>query len=375
MTFSFFNSINFILLSSIILFVSSGNIIYKGVTFVGDRYCPEVSFDDPLAFESLANLAKTGANYIALVVTEYQDFANSTKIAPIYENYPKSAYYTYKTESIPAIKAIINEAHRLKLKVMMKPHIDLSKEPNYSSKWRGDIGEFKTEEQWTEWFNSYEEMIVKYAKLSEELKVEMLSVSCELIRVNHREKNWRKIIEEIRKVYHGLLTDSANHSGEEISKAWWDAVDVIGVDAYYLPIRSRSLGAIQKDVDQRLAKITVTLENLSKKWGNKDIIITEIGFCSGNCIIGNRSFVPTLEDHYIQAYFYERFMAVLSEKPFIKGFFWWSWNTDPNTGGVNDHCITPQLKQAEYVMYKYYGGNLKDLSFTPKNPPKCLCTI
>ena len=364
-----------VLYFSIISTIYSDSIQYKGITFVGDRYCPEVSFDDPLAFESLANLAKTGANYIALVVTEYQDYANSTKIAPIYSNYPKNEYYTYKTESIEGIRAIVNEAHRLGLKVMMKPHIDLSKEPRYEAKWRGDIGGFNTEADWIAWFKSYEEMIIKYAKLSEELKVEMLSVSCELIRVSYREQNWRAIIENIRKVYSGLLTDSANHSGEEVSKKWWDAVDVIGVDAYYLPIRSRSLSSIEKDVDDRLEKISKTLQSLSEKFGNKDIIITEIGFCSGNCIIKNRTFVPTLQDHYIQAYFYERFMAVLSTKPFIKGFFWWSWNTDPNTGGVTDHCITPQMKQAEYVLYKYYGGNLNNINFTPKGEPKCLCTI
>ena len=232
-------------------FIYIFSIEYKGITFVGDRYCPEVSFDDPLAIESLRRLAKTGANYIALVITEYQDYASSTKIAPIYENYPKSKYYTYKTESIEGIKKIVNEAHNLKLKVMMKPHIDLSKEPHYESKWRGNIGEFRSENEWNEWFKSYEEMILKYAKLSEELKVEMLSVSCELIAVSHREQNWRDIIAKIRKVYNGLLTDSANHSGEEMNKKWWDAVDIIGVDAYYLPIKSRSLSNIEKDIDER----------------------------------------------------------------------------------------------------------------------------
>ena len=46
------------------------------------------------------------------------------------------------------IKKIVNEAHNLKLKVMMKPHIDLSKEPHYESKWRGNIGEFRSENEW-----------------------------------------------------------------------------------------------------------------------------------------------------------------------------------------------------------------------------------
>ena len=37
----------------------------------------------------------------------------------------------------------------------------------------------------------------------------------------------------MRDVYSGKLTSSANWGGEEFSKSWWDAVDYIGVDAYY----------------------------------------------------------------------------------------------------------------------------------------------
>ena len=30
---------------------------FKGITYVGDRYCPEVSMDDPLSMQSLEELA------------------------------------------------------------------------------------------------------------------------------------------------------------------------------------------------------------------------------------------------------------------------------------------------------------------------------
>ena len=42
-----------------------------------------------------------------------------------------------------------------------------------------------------------------------------------------------------RNVYSGVITSSANwgwlddRGGEETQKTWWDAVDFIGVDAYY----------------------------------------------------------------------------------------------------------------------------------------------
>ncbi|MCQ2819839.1 MAG: glycosyl hydrolase [archaeon] len=351
--------------------ISLCTLTMKGMTFVGDRYCSEVPFTDPLAIESLNNLKSTGCNYIALVVTEYQDYADSTEIYPIYENYIKTPYYIHKTETIEGIKKIVNEAHRLSMKVMMKPHIDLSKEPNYDAIWRGDIGGFSNEEDWEKWFASYEKMILKYAKLSQELNVEMLSVSCELINVNHRDENWRAIIKKIREVYKGSLVSSANHSGEETSKNWWDVLDYIGVDAYYI---GGDIRGIQKDFDSHLEEVMNTLESLSKRW-NKQVIITEYGICSGRCMINNRNHKPTLTDHYLQAYFYERSLYLFSKKSFIEGIFWWSWNTDPNTGGLKDHCITPQHKMAQAVMTNYYGGNIGSFTGKPKGEPKCLCTI
>ena len=41
------------------------------------------------------------------------------------------------------------------------------------------------------------------------------------------------MIKQIRTVYTGNLTASAN-PGEEYSKSYWDDLDYIGVDAYYL---------------------------------------------------------------------------------------------------------------------------------------------
>lgn len=343
----------------------------KGMTFVGDRYCSEVSFNDPLAIESLTNLRNTGVNYIALVVTEYQDKADSTEIYPIYENYINTPYYTHKTESIEGIKTIVNKAHQLGMRVMMKPHIDLAKESNYHIIWRGDIGNFPNEMDYEKWFSSYEKMIIKYAKLSEELKCEMLSISCELVNMNDREKEWRNIIKKIREVYHGKLVASANHSGEEISKNYWDDLDYIGVDAYYI---GGDLKRNQKDIDNQLDKIISKLESLSQKW-NKNVIITEYGFCSGKCKINDRSYIPTLTDHYLQGYFYERSIYKFNQHKFIKGIFFWAWNTDPNSGGIKDHCITPQHKIAEAVLMNNFGGRLSSFNENVNAEPKCKCTI
>jgi hypothetical protein len=354
----------------------TNEIEFKGITFVGDKYCPEVSYDDPMSLASLNLLKDTGANWVAIVVTEYQDNHNSTNIYPLYEgNYIVNDYYVYKTETLNGLVNVINHAHSIGLNVMLKPHIDLAKIDDYNITWRGNIGQnFTTQEQWDNWFNSYNRFILKYAGLAEKLDVEMFSISCELIATSKMSEYWLDTVKQIRKIYNGKLIDSANHDGEEYNKTWWSELDYIGVDAYYLPIRSGDLIEFEKNVEHVLEPTIEKLRSLSLKY-NKEVIITEVGFCSGNCIIGKRDNRPSLTDHYIQAYFYETFLKVFSKEKFVKGFFWWAWNSDPFYGGTDDNCISPQYKMAEYVIRNYYGGNVNKTIYTPMKAAKCKCTI
>jgi hypothetical protein len=356
----------------------SNEIEFKGITFVGDKYCPEVSYESDFSLQSMNNLKSTGANWVAIVVTEYQDTFDSTEIYPLYKGSEiKNEYYTYKTESIEGLTKLINHAHSIGLEVMLKPHIDIAKEKNYQSHWRGDIGLFFDEDKWNLWFKSYENYLLKYANLAEKLQVAMLSISCELIATNLQEKHWRNIIEKVRNVFNGYLVDSANHDGQEFNKPWWDAVDYIGVDGYYIPIKSSELEYSLEEHETKLKESLQKLKKLSNDNGGKEVIITEIGFCSGDCKIGDRNIISTAKDQYIQSYFYESFMKIFGSESFIKGYFWWAWNSDPDYGGIDDHCISPQNKFAEFILTKYYGGDYTSIMkrIGKKEKARCLCTI
>jgi len=255
------------------------------------------------------------------------------------------------------------------MKVMLKPHIDLTEEKN-ASIWRGHIGINMTVQNVKDWFVSYEKYIVKYAKLAEALKVEMFSVSCELIEVSQYDSNWRDIVKKVRSVYSGILTDSANHDGEEYNKTWWDTMDYIGVDAYYLPIRTRDYRANLTSIEALLADTINKLRNLSEVYG-KEVIITEVGFCSGNCL---RNETATQFDQFLQAEFYHWFYQILAKERYVKGFFWWSWNSDPYYGGKDDTCISPQYKVTEELLRVVYNST-KTMVYEPEGKAKCNCTI
>lgn len=127
------------------------------------------------------------------------------------------------------------------MKVMLKPHIDLIA-VDRKVIWRGMIGANFTAAEWDAWFEQYEPFILHYAEIAEAHNVTTLSVSCELIEASKQESHWRALIKKIRKVFTGELTDAANWSlgddGESMEKKWWDAVDIIGIDAYYSTLQN-----------------------------------------------------------------------------------------------------------------------------------------
>jgi len=345
------------------------NIIFKGMTFVGDKYCPEVNYKQDDAKLSMKLLSETGANWVAIVVTEYQDYVNSSDIYPLYKDFKKSDYFIYKTEELEGIMNIAQYAKSIGLKVMLKPHIDLTEEKDPLI-WRGHIGINMTADGVKKWFDSYNTFILKYAKLAQELKLEMFSISCELINMNPHSTHWRNTIKEVRKVYTGPLTISANHDGEEFNKTFWDAVDYIGVDAYYLPILTYQYRDNLTNIETIFDDTLKRLKNLSETY-QKEVIITEVGFCSGNC---KRNETATPYDQFLQAEFYEWFFKLFAKEKYIKGFFWWSWNSDPNYGGLRDTCISPQHKITEQILRELYGAK-SNTTYVPTKAPKCICTI
>ncbi len=123
---------------------------------------------------------------------------------------------------------------------MLKPQLDFSQEPDYS-RFRGHIGtSFAYEHPWQAWFDSYQQFIGRYAAFAQEAEVHLLVIGVELGGTTHREQDWRRIIENVRRVFTGPITYASLSStgappphGEENRIMWWDAVDYIGVDAYY----------------------------------------------------------------------------------------------------------------------------------------------
>jgi hypothetical protein len=291
---------------------------------------------------SLSRLAETGSTWIALIVTGYQDNLRSTKI--------------YRNEATPTnedLARAVARAHDLGLKVLLKPHLDLWDDATH---WRGEIGNgFATEAQWTAWFDSYRAFINEFAELASSLKADMFCAGTELLGTTSRAADWRSVIADIRSRYGGPVIYAANHSGEETDLDWWDAVDIIGVDAYY-PLSTRANPSLE-EIKSSWAVHRDTLARLSSRW-NRPIVFTEIGYRS---IAGSVSHpwdwqIEGAVDLKEQATAYRAVMETFDGLPWFVGLFWWSWGTDPFEGGPCDDNYTPHDKPAEAVVRTWYGA-------------------
>ena len=165
----------------------------------------------------------------------------------------------------------IAEAHRLGLKIMIKPHLAYWGGP---FAWRGEIA-FSDDESWERFFLTYETWINRLAELS--AGADAFVVGTELDRTVHHEKQWRRIIGGVRarlgeKV---PLTYSANWDAFT-NIPFWDALDVIGIQAYFPVAREPGLPAPEALATAWQAHLR-RLDRFARRRDRK-IVFAELGY-------------------------------------------------------------------------------------------------
>ena len=223
------------------------------------------------------------------------------------------------------------------IKTLLKPHIWLRRG---NGKWRSDI-EMDNPEAWKEWFDQYEKFILHHARLAEENGFEGLCIGTELyITSTKHEKEWRAIIANIRKVYSGQLTYAANFYKEYEEIQFWDALDFIGLQAYF-PLTDKetpSLKTLEKGWESHYKE----LKKLYKKW-QKPIVFTEVGYRSSKDAAirpwewEERGEVSTNKiSAKTQALCYEAMFKTFWQEEWMTGVFLWKW-TSQNHGQQIDN--------------------------------------
>ena len=231
-------------------------------------------------------------------------------------------------------------AHARGMSVMLIPHIAY-----WGTKftWRGEVN-FVTPEEWDRFFGDYEEWIVQMAQIAETEHAELFCVGLEFTYPQKFDERWRKIISAVRAVYHGKITYGANWN-EYADVKFWDAVDYIGVLAYF-PL-TKSTDPSSSEIGAAWEKRCRDLEKFSREHGNKRFVFVEIGYNESARAAAEPWGFKTGGEHAveIQARCIETALALAGKYPFLAGMFWWKWFPEvPHHEEENYRLQTPAIK-------------------------------
>ena len=247
-------------------------------------------------------------------------------------------------------------ARQYGIRSLLKPHLWV----RGRGTWPGDIN-MASAADWNAWFASYSVFILHYAELAEKAHFDGLCIGTELLHATEpaHEKDWRTLIRQIRRVYHGPLTYAANWAVEYQQIRFWDALDYVGIQAYF-PLST----AASPPLDTLLRGWQPHVKALAawQRKIKKPIVFTEIGYkTTANAAAKPWEWPEQLAafdapDEATQARCYEAMFRACWGQPWLKGMLIWKWypGLAPDGSARRHADFTPQHKAAEAVLARWY---------------------
>lgn len=310
----------------------------RGVCWVGGRQI--------VTEKEFESLVKNNVNWISQTPFAWQRSSSDPEI-----RMNTNSDRVWWGESDLGIAETTQLAEKLKIKTLLKPHLWIR------DSWPGDV-KMESEEKWKEWFANYKAFIIHYAKLAEANQIKILCIGTELSHATAREAEWRNLIREIRKIYSGKLTYAANFHDEFENIKFWDALDFIGVQAYF-PLSHKNNPTTQELMANWVQHLN-SVERIHEKY-DKPVLFTEIGYRSTNDAAiepwkwpqENKEAVSSAET---QAKCYEAFFKTAWKKPWLVGAYFWKWYPH-GSNRLLEVDFTPQGKQAEKILMDNFSNH------------------
>ncbi|MEM1044049.1 MAG: glycoside hydrolase [Bacteroidota bacterium] len=304
----------------------------------------------------LPGLAELGATHAAVIPFAFQRHAGDPALRT---NYDADWY----TEGQAGIRALAQQADSLGMHLVIKPQVWLR------GSWSAEI-DFATEAAWAAWEARYRDYALYYARLSAAIGAPLFVIGTELaLAVRTREAFWRSLIAEIRTVYDGELTYAANWYDDAEHVPFWDALDYVGVQAYFPISEADDPGIDTLRAGWKPHK--EILRALHTRTG-KPVLFTEIGYRDVSFAAARpwewpeRRALAAETDEALQARLYTAFFEEVWPEPWFAGAILWKWY--PPSGRSHAGDFTPQGKQAEAVIREAFrsgGAEARESGSTP----------
>lgn len=264
----------------------------------------EGGYHAPSAGHELARLRQLGANAISLMPFAFQR-ATDRPAMHFLNRSPSS-------ETDIGLLHAARSADAQGFRVLWKPHV-------WSRGWSGEIV-MDSEADWQAWWHIYRRFLIHHALLARHASAEGLSLGVELGKTLHREREWRQLIRAVRLVFPGPLTYAANWWDDAERVGFWDALDFIGVDAYY-PLAATA-EASPEALRRGAREVGEKLAALAARHG-KPLVLTEVGFAAREA-----AWVQPHEEGGVhapedQATAYAALFDGLGRPPWLAGLFVW----------------------------------------------------
>lgn len=126
-----------------------------------------------------------------------------------------------------AVRRMITQARERGIRVLVIPHLWVE-----TGGWRGELDPGSAE-GWAAYQASYRDFLLRWARDAADAGADALSLGVECKSWSGRfPRFWTELIRDVRAVFPGLLTYSANWDEVE-DVLFWDQLDFIGINAFY----------------------------------------------------------------------------------------------------------------------------------------------
>lgn len=328
-----------------------------GVTF--GFYAKNGYYSSAKAKEEVDEIAKTGVNWIVLIVTVMQEHFYSTRQFRDFENTPNDI----------ELKEIIDYIHSKGIHVQLRPMLEC-----FDGKGRLGVT-FPADcermpglvcDYCSRWFDSMKKRSVYYARIAELTGCELFCLDSELDRIIEFHDQWKDVIRAVREVYTGPVTSCHTVHTKVIDfekelenkDHWFYELDALSLSDY---IRSAKQGGLSaEEIAANMATERDHLRRIAALY-QKPIFFGEIGCTSTfGAAIRPSAFKPQAEyNEEEQANFLDAVMQTFSKEPWWCGLYWWKWDEQVDRPGMVDpvkgHKGYPvRGKKAQVVMKKWF---------------------
>lgn len=286
----------------------------------------------------LKRLQELGADSISLMPFAYQPDPRSTELRFLNSD-PTS-------ETDVGLIYAARRAHALGLRVLWKPHLWVSHQS-----WPGDV-RMQSEADWQAWWTVYRRFILHHAMLAEWSGSELFSVGVELSKTLDREREWRRLIADVRRLYSGVVTYASNWSGGMEHVTFADDLDLMGVDAYW-PLSSAS-DASAEDLQRGARQVASHLAAFAATSG-RPLLLTEVGFAARQAAWVEPHGEGGDYSEADQAAAYRALLEALGRPPWLAGaYVWKAFSADRGASGRPDFRFLD--RQAEEDVERWFKG-------------------